>query len=353
MAEYKTVSRPKEPADAIIAVTHRCNARCVMCHLWKSDAPDRLTPADMRKLPAALKTVNLSGGEPFLRDDLPQFVREVRTRCRRAQITISTNGCLPDRIAGQMREIRRIDPSVRLAISLDGIGVAHDRIRGLSGAFDRAVDLIDRLTAEGYRGLRLAMTISRGNLDQVPAVAQLADRLGLELGIVAAHAAETHLGVRADDVSLGQVPAWLAGAFANIIARWLRSWRPKHWLRAHFTWYTYSYLAGRPFRRQSTCRAGSEFFFLQADGTVYSCSVRGRAMGNIVDQDWAEIWCGPAAEAARQFASRCPLRCWMICTARSVYRAHPLRVAAWVAWRKVLAHLRLFRLKSSVGSEET
>ncbi len=347
------MSRPKEPADAIIAVTHRCNARCVMCHLWKSDASDRLTPADMRKLPAALKTVNLSGGEPFLRDDLPQFVREVRTRCRRAQITISTNGCLPDRIAEQMREIRRIAPSVRLAVSLDGIGVAHDRIRGLSGAFDRAVDLIDRLTAEGYRGLRLAMTISRGNLDQVPAVAQLADRLGLELGIVAAHAAETHLGVRTDDVSLGQIPTWLAGAFANIIARWLRSWRPKHWLRAHFTWYTYSYLAGRPFRRQSTCRDGSEFFFLQADGTVYSCSVRGRAMGNVVDQDWAEIWCGPAAEAARQFAFRCPLRCWMICTARSVYRAHPLRVAAWVAWRKMLAHLRLFRLKGSVGSEET
>ena len=307
----------------------------------------------MRKLPAALKTVNLSGGEPFLRADLPQFVREVRDRCGRAQITISTNGFLPDRIAEQMREIRRIDPSVRLAVSLDGIGAAHDRIRGFSGAFDRVMDLIDRLTAEGYRGLRLAMTISRENLDQVPGVAQLAERLGLELGIVAAHAAETHLGVRADDVSLGRVPGRLADELADIAARWLRSWRAKDWLRAHFACYTYSYLAGRPFRRQDACGAGSEFFFLQADGTVYSCSVDGRAMGNIVEQDWGEIWRGPAAEAARGFAARCPLRCWMICTARSVYRAHPLRVVAWVAWRKLLGHLRLFRLKSPVRAEET
>ena len=64
-------------------------------------------------------------------------------------------------------------------------------------------------------------------------------------------------------------------------------------------------------------------------------------MGNIVDQDWAEIWGGPAAEDARRFAARCARQCWMICTARSVYRARPMRVLGWVAWNKLLAHLRI------------
>ena len=88
----------KDPSDAIVAVTHRCNARCVMCNVWKNTQTDVLQPLDMRKLPPALRTVNLTGGEPFLRPDLPEFVRQVRLRCPDAQITISTNAYLPDRI---------------------------------------------------------------------------------------------------------------------------------------------------------------------------------------------------------------------------------------------------------------
>ena len=62
------------PRDAVIAVTHRCNAHCVMCNVWKSRRRDELQPEHMGKLPASLKTINLSGGEPFLRADLPEFV---------------------------------------------------------------------------------------------------------------------------------------------------------------------------------------------------------------------------------------------------------------------------------------
>ncbi len=59
-----------KPVDALLAVTYRCNARCVMCGIWKSD-PCSETPAETyRKLPSTLRDINLSGGEPFLRDDL-------------------------------------------------------------------------------------------------------------------------------------------------------------------------------------------------------------------------------------------------------------------------------------------
>ncbi len=59
-----------KPVDAVIAVTYRCNARCAMCGIWKSQPGPDLPPEVYRKLPSSLRDVNLTGGEPFLRDDL-------------------------------------------------------------------------------------------------------------------------------------------------------------------------------------------------------------------------------------------------------------------------------------------
>lgn len=323
-----------------MAVTFRCNAHCVMCNVWKRRQADAIQPEHMRKLPPALRTVNLTGGEPFLRADLPDFVREVRARCRRAVITLSTNAYLPDRIIEMMGTIRRIDPRVRLAVSLDGIGAAHDRIRGDEGAFDRAVGLVGRLAADGFAGLRLGMTVCSLNADQFDGVAALARRHGLELGVVAAHAARTHLDV--DAVPPGSMPPCLDEQFQHALSRWLRSWRPKQWLRAHFAYHTWRRLRGRtwPFR----CRAAEDFFFVQADGTVYGCSVAGRALGSLIDRSWAEIWGSPEADEARRSAARCPQACWMICTARGVYRSRAAWVVGWILKGKLLAHLGRLRL---------
>lgn len=325
------------PKDAVIAVTHQCNAHCLMCNIWRRGGDDALRPDDLRKLPLGLRTVNLSGGEPFLRDDLPEFVDVVHRRCRGATITISTNAYLPERIERMMREIVQIDRTVRLAVSLDGLEATHDRVRGDEGAFRQAMECIERLRADGYHGLRLSMTLSAQNAEDLLAVADLADRLGLELGVVAAHGAPTHLGI--DQTQLATMPTWLRDPFEALVARWLRSWRPKLWARAHFAAYTYGRLAGRPW--QSACRAGRDFFFLQADGTVYSCSSHGRRMGNIREQDWQDIWNSAAGDGARSASRRCPERCWMICTARSVYRRRPVGVMLWTARSKLRAHLRL------------
>jgi len=327
------------PRDAIIAVTHRCNAHCRMCNVWRSKAPDRLLPVHMSNLPRGLRTINLTGGEPFLRPDLVDFVTKARDRCPDAKITISTNGYMPNVIRTTLEAIRRVDPHVRLALSLDGIGQAHDRVRGDRGAFNRAIRLIERLRASGFANLRLSMTISRDNADQLAGVAELADAYDLELGVVAAHDSWTHLGVTE---KLAPEPTdRLAQDFYEAEEHWLRSWRPKLWVRAHFAEYTYEYLAGRPVRLP--CGAGSEFFFVQADGTVYSCSVRGQKMGDLTRDSWREIWQGQAAEQARHQAAACTRGCWMICTARGLYRDHPLWVIRWIAKRKLLAHVHWFR----------
>jgi radical SAM protein with 4Fe4S-binding SPASM domain len=312
-----------------------------MCNVWKRQTPDRLAPRHLRRLPASLQTINLSGGEPFLREDLPEFVREIRARCRRAVITISTNAFLPERIETTMDEILHIDPTVRLAVSLDGLDESHDKIRGVPGAFDKAMLLLERLQAKRYLGLRLSMTLTSGNLNQLMGVAELADRLGLELGVIAAHGAKTHLDV--EPGVFGEIPAWLHEPFEKVISRWLRSGDPRRWLRAHFAARTYYTLTDRHWN--FLCPAGEDFFFLQADGEVYHCSVQGKSMGNIIDQSWEELWRSPAAADARKAVRNCPQHCWMICTVRSVYRKRFPQILLWIAWAKLRAHLGRFKLK--------
>ncbi len=326
----------RQPSDAIIAITHRCNAKCVMCNVWQSKAQDAITPACLDKLPASLRTVNITGGEPFLRDDLGLFVRQVRQRCPRAQITISTNGYLVERTVEMMDEIRKIDPTIRLAVSLDGLRETHDEIRGEAGFFDHATELLRRLAKAGFEGLRLSMTVSARNVSQLPEIANLAKSLGLELGIVAVHGAETHLGVSAGIA--GEMPQNTSEIFGLVIEKLLRSWTPKLWLRAHFTARTHRYLLGKP--KRFRCSAGRGFFFIQADGEVYNCSVLGTSMGNILTDDWQEIWTGQAGCDARARARACTQSCWMICTVRDLYRRDAIRVAGWILWHKLLAHLQ-------------
>jgi len=346
-APARSARRAGPPRDAVIAVTGHCNAHCVMCDIWKHRQADELRPEHMRRLPPELASVNLSGGEPFLRGDLPQFVQEARSRCARAVITISTNGYLSQRIADTMERIVDIDPGVRLAVSLDGLGSVHDRVRGDGGAFDSVIRLLDLLQGRGCRGVRLSMTLSQVNADQVLGVAELARSRGLELGIVAAHRCRTHM--RLENGVAGQPTEAPRRSFQTLVARWLRSWNPRQWLRAHFAANTYRYLARIP--QALVCRAGRDFFFLQADGTVYACGVNGRVMGNLVEQEWEEVWNSPAAGSARSAAERCGGNCWIVCTVRSWYRRHAWSVAAWVAGQKLLSHLRLLRLPAPPAEE--
>lgn len=92
------------PADAVVAVTYDCDARCVMCNIWKSPPSRVIPPETFAKLPSSLKTINVSGGEPFLRDDLPEIVRCIKSACPASRIIISTNSLQPERIALMMRK---------------------------------------------------------------------------------------------------------------------------------------------------------------------------------------------------------------------------------------------------------
>lgn len=91
--------------NGTVIVTYRCNARCTMCNRYKcpSKPEEEISIETLKKLPEMYFT-NITGGEPFIREDLPEIVRELYKKSDR--IVISTNGFLQTVLSNSVRNFR-------------------------------------------------------------------------------------------------------------------------------------------------------------------------------------------------------------------------------------------------------
>ena len=171
------------PTHAIVAVTYRCNARCVMCDIWKKKGTPEMSPDDYRRLPASLKEINVSGGEPLLRQDIAPVIRAMQETCPGVRIIVSTNGLLPERLDDLLKAVE----SVAVRVSVDGIGGLHGRIRGIEGAFEKAVESIEVARRRGVADLGICATMTRHNAGRVAEIQRFAEREGLQFTFTVAH----------------------------------------------------------------------------------------------------------------------------------------------------------------------
>ncbi len=147
-AQGSTPVRYPEPRlkDLIFFVTDRCNMRCSHCMFWRRiDNPGpELTleqiSALARSIPR-LRTVALTGGEPFLRHDLWEMIETFYLQNRTSHVQIDTNGSMPDRMLEILDRFADLQPGGYLTfqVSLDGLKETHERLRRSPGSFDRAV----------------------------------------------------------------------------------------------------------------------------------------------------------------------------------------------------------------------
>ena len=159
-------------------VTRRCNLKCVHCyaHATAAAVADELSTAEGHALIDDLArfgapVILFSGGEPLVRNDLPQLAAYAVAKGMRA--VISTNGTLitPD----VARTLKAIGLSY-VGISLDGMRAINDRFRGVPGAYDKALAGIRNCQAAGIKvGLRF--TINRFNVGDIPAIFDLLEQM--------------------------------------------------------------------------------------------------------------------------------------------------------------------------------
>ncbi len=326
---------PPELKDLVIEVIDTCNARCVMCNIWQNEDEHRAADVAIDRLPSTLININLSGGEPFLRPDLPRLVARIKSRCPKARIIISSNGFLPERIESQMREILMIDPNVGVGISIDGRDGLHDRIRRVPNGFAKCMETVRRLKALGVGSLRLAFTATEANVQGLAEVYRLTREVGAEFTCAIAH--NSGIYFRTSD-NRGPDAEVLRGQLNAVAAEDLRGWNVKRWVRAFF--YQGLVDRARDLPRRIPCTAGSKSAFMAATGHLHPCNMLETRIGDLNAQGFEEIWRSGAARAVREFAPTCAVNCWMVCTARESIKAHPIAVMRWIAAGKVRAHLR-------------
>jgi MoaA/NifB/PqqE/SkfB family radical SAM enzyme len=172
--------RAIKPTVLIFNCTWVCDARCEMCNNWKwGNRKEDLTLEEIDRVMAGdfwhgVENLNISGGEPTTRNDLPEIVELFARRLPRLRkIGVNTTGLTPQRAIPMLTRIVEYcgsrDVLLSVRVSLDGIGDVHDQVRHVKRGFDKASQTIAAMQALAERAphfqFGLASTIFAKNLD--------------------------------------------------------------------------------------------------------------------------------------------------------------------------------------------
>ena len=314
--------------NGTVIVTYRCNARCNMCNRYKepSRPEEEISLDTIQKLPPMYFT-NITGGEPFIREDLKDIVRELYKKSDR--IVISTNGFFTDRILELCKEF----PQVGIRISIEGLEQTNNEIRGLDDGFNRGYSTLKKLREMGMKDVGFGMTVQDRNAADLIPLYRLSDELGMEFATATLH--NSFYFVENNNIIHDR--PMLANQFEALINELRRSNSPKKWFRAYFNHGLINYIYSQ--KRLLPCDMSFDTFFIDPYGDVMPCNgTREKAvMGNLNKQGWEQLWNSPEAEAVRKAVRCCDRSCWMIGSVSPAMHKYIWVPAFWVLWHKCKA----------------
>lgn len=314
------------PKSAFIAVTMLCNSRCIHCDIWKNRGMDFLPVNVYSKLPASLEMVDLTGGEPFLRNDIPDIVQTVRNACPKARILITTNGFLPKKINTYVPRIVAADPHIAFRLSLDGWGKTHERIRGIPNAFEKVMETIDILKSAGVTDIGLTFTLMNRNKRELRTVYDYCRKQHLAFSLNVVHDSPIYFGT--GKTRLQPAPADVKKDFEYLFSQQLKSTHPKDWGKAWFNRYSYEYMVHH--KRPLPCGAGEHFFYMDPFANIFMCQIKNWPIGNLQKQSFEQIWYSKPKQGFLHSAKACN-DCWIVCTAKDAIKQNKLRVMGDIA----------------------
>ena len=319
------------PTHAIVAVTLNCNSRCVMCDIWKNRVTNELQPEEYLKLPPSLIDINITGGEPFLRMDLPEIVFNIKKACPRSRLILNTNGFLPQVIKKLIPRILEIDKSFAVRVSIDGWEETHDKIRRIPNGFSLARQSLRILKDSGIKDLGICFTIMKDNLHDLPRIHKFSKTEGLQLALTMAVSSPIYFGLGKESLLPDNHRAVIK-YFNQVIIERYKSIKPKEWFRGWFEEQLLKYYLTH--RRSLGCDAGVGFFYLDSTGNVFTCNIKNWLLGNIRKNQFKEIWNSNTAVQLRVRTANCQ-DCWLICSAKSAMKSELIKIGSEVLWKKM------------------
>ena len=314
--------------NGTVIVTYRCNARCTMCNRYKAPSlpEEELSVDTIRKLPDMYFT-NITGGEPFIREDLAEIVSVLMEKSDR--IVISTNGFFTDRIVDLARKF----PSIGIRISIEGLEETNNEIRGLENGFQRGYQTLLTLKEMGLKDIGFGMTVQDRNAPDLVPLYHISDELGMEFATASLHNSFYFV----ETTNIIHDRPMVAAQFEKLINELLKSSSPKKWFRAYFNHGLINYIYGQP--RLLPCDMSFDTFFIDPYGDVMPCNGTAQkdVMGNLNTESWEELWNSPRADEVRSRVRKCGRQCWMIGSVSPAMHKYIWKPAAWVAFHKAKA----------------
>lgn len=313
--------------NGTVIVTYRCNARCNMCNRYKkpSQPNEEISLETIKKLPPMYFT-NITGGEPFIRQDLKEVVRELYKKSDR--IVISTNGFFTDRIIDLCKEF----PNIGIRISIEGLEETNNKIRGLEDGFNKGLTTLKKLVEMNHPDVGFGMTVQDANAKDLVPLYKLSNEMNMEFATASLH--NSFYFVEAKNIIKDR--PMVAKNFEDLINELLKSNSPKKWFRAYFNHGLINYIYGQ--KRLLPCNMAFDTFFIDPYGDVMPCNGTKEklVMGNLNDQSWDQLWNSEQAENVRKAVRNCDRNCWMIGSVSPAMHKYIATPAMWVIKHKFL-----------------
>jgi MoaA/NifB/PqqE/SkfB family radical SAM enzyme len=329
--------RPVDPITLTYSITAACQSRCRTCNIglmFRKDPERDKRDLDLEEIEKVFQRLgkiyflNISGGEPYLRDDLPGIISLAMKHLGPRIIHIPTNALAPEKIRDLtvqcLNIIHACDSRVPLTVkpSIDGVGRRHDEIRGVPGNFKRLLKTISYLKAveREYPNfhLELGTVVSNFNISHLGEIENYVHSLGIQSyrNEIAENRAEFFnlddaITPDADTYErlIRSFAAKIRGNLANKrdLARITESLR--------LVYYGLAVRILKEKRQVIPCYAGISNVHINHDGEVWPCCVLGygHPMGHLREAgyDFERIWHSDRANRVRKYIKEencaCPL----------------------------------------------
>ena len=325
------------PITLTYSITAACQSKCKTCNIglkWQDD-PDRskddLTLDEIEKIFRTLGHIyffNISGGEPFMRKDLPKIIRLACRYLKPRIIHIPTNAILSERIRDLTVEcleiIKQYDSDVPFTVkpSIDGVGEIHNEIRGVKGNFKQLEKTISNLkeVEKAYANfhLELGTVISNFNIDHLSEIEDYVHSLGVQSYRNEIAEQRTEFFNLQDPITpeaetYERLIREFAAKIRENISKKRKLARVTESLR--LVYYDLVVRILRENRQVIPCFAGISNVHINYNGEVWPCCVLGysKPMGFLREQeyDFQKVWYSAQANKVRKYIKEkncaCPL----------------------------------------------
>jgi MoaA/NifB/PqqE/SkfB family radical SAM enzyme len=320
------LTKAPAPMTLTFSITNACQSRCRTCNIWRlypdhvQDPRDELRLEEIERVFASLGPLyffNFSGGEPFLRPDMPDIAELAVEHLRPAIIHTPTNAIATSRVLGHTRRIlemlreRGLSTPFTVKPSLDGIGAQHDEIRGVEGNWEALLATVEGLLEleREFDNLHVEIgtVVSNFNKHNLDEIEDYVHAMGVQsYRNEIAEQREEFFNIGDPITPTAEEYAALMREFSGKVRANMASKRPLARLTEslRLVYYDVAARTVREGRQVIPCYAGISNAHITPTGQVWPCCVLGYAkpLGELREAglDFWAVWHSPEADEARR-----------------------------------------------------